>query len=252
MKKIKIADAEVAVKGARRENVPVIFAVHGAGGGAWIWKDIRGELYEDTDVLAVELPGHCASTGEGGSSIDYYREVVREVAYQLGLKKPFVMGHSMGGAIAMSWALKYPDELQGLVLISTGAKLRVNPLVFDALKNDLRAYLVLMAGVAFNPKVDPEIVELATEWMAKVKPEVITGDFRACDAFDVMDKVAQISLPTLVMCGSEDKLTPVKYSEYLAQKIKGAKLKIFSGAGHMLPLERPENLADYIRRFIAK
>lgn len=252
MEKIKVGDAEVAVKGAWRKDFPVLFAVHGAGGGAWIWKDIRGELYEDADVLAVELPGHCSSTGEGGTSVEFYREVVREAARQLDLKKPVVMGHSMGGAIAMSWALEYPDEVGGLVLISTGAKLRVNPLVFDALKNDLRAYLVLMAGVAFNPKVDPEIVELASEWMAKVKPDVIAGDFKACDSFDVMDKISQISLPTLILCGSEDKLTPVKYSEYLAQKIKGARLKIFSGAGHMLPLERPENVADYIRRFITK
>lgn len=252
MKKIKIGDAEVALKGSVRGDVPVIFAVHGAGGGAWMWKDLRVELSQWIDLVAIDLPGHVSSTGKGAQSVEIYREIVREAARSMALNKPFAIGHSMGGAIVMDWAISHPEELAGIILVSTGAKLKVHPMVFESIAKDFEAYISMIKTMAFGSKVNEELLEFSEDAFSGVTADVTTGDFRACDAFNVMDSVGKITLPVLILCGSEDKMTPPKYSEFLAGKIPGATLKIFSGAGHMLPVERPENVADFVRRFIIR
>jgi len=240
----------VALKGQVRGEAPVLFAIHGAGGGAWMWKDLRAELAEWADLVAIDLPGHGSSTGNGSQSVESYREIVREAARGLGIKRPFAIGHSLGGAIVMDWAISRPEELSGIILISTGAKLKVHPAVFESISKNFEAYISMTKTMAFGPDVDKELVELSEKALSGVSASVTAGDFRACNAFNVMDSVGGISLPTLILCGSEDKMTPPKYSEFLAKRIPGATLKIFSGAGHMLPIERPENVADFIRRFI--
>ena len=250
MKKIRIGNGDVAIKGTHSGDLPVIFAVHGAGGGAWMWKDLRAELAEHADLLAIDLPSHGASTGDASQRVDSYRDIVREAARGMGIARPFAMGHSMGGAIALDWAINHPQELAGIILVSTDAKLKVHPMVFEAIEKSYESYVSMIGTLAFGPKTDKEIIELSGKAFLQVSPEVTAGDFRACDAFDVMSAVSNISVPTLVLCGSEDKMTQPKYSEYLAGHIKGSVLKIFSGAGHMLPLERPESVADYVRRFI--
>lgn len=76
-------------------------------------------------------------------------------------------------------------------------------------------------------------------------------DYEVCDKFDVLDKVDQLQLPALVMCGSRDMLTPPKYTDYLAEKIKGAKKVVFDGAGHYIFMEKPDEVNQAISQFVA-
>jgi pimeloyl-ACP methyl ester carboxylesterase len=86
--------------------------------------------------------------------------------------------------------------------------------------------------------------------MMQCPPEILYGDFLACDRFDLMKEVEKIDLPTLVLCGDEDKLTPVKYSQFLQSRIKGSKLEILPHAGHMVMIESAGAFNKKIGEFI--
>jgi pimeloyl-ACP methyl ester carboxylesterase len=88
------------------------------------------------------------------------------------------------------------------------------------------------------------------EEMRKIALEVLLGDFEACDKFDIVERVSGIKVPTLIICGEDDKLTPVKYSEYLKANIQHSKLEIVVGAGHMVMLEKPKEFNKILDEFI--
>ena len=83
--------------------------------------------------------------------------------------------------------------------------------------------------------------------MLRVAPQTLYDDFAAGDALDIMDRAGQIPVPALVICGLEDRLTPPKYSSYLAENIIGAALRWIEGAGHMVMVEKPEHVAKAVQ-----
>ena len=89
--------------------------------------------------------------------------------------------------------------------------------------------------------------EKSLKQLLKTGSVVTHGDYAACDAFDVRDRIAQISVPTLVVCGREDRMTPLKFSEYLAQRLPSARLVVIEHAGHMTMLEQPASLNVALR-----
>ena len=86
--------------------------------------------------------------------------------------------------------------------------------------------------------------------MSATRPAVTIGDFTACDGFDVMDRIGQVRLPTLVIVGEDDELTPPKYAEFLARTIQGARLARIPRAGHYVSLEQPDEVNRAIRSFL--
>lgn len=127
--------------------------------------------------------------------------------------------------------MKYPEDLQGLVIISSGARLRVNAMYLDMLEQAKSNPSILENY--FNQSfefIDPELREVLQKRALENGPTVFLNDMLCCDKFDIMDRVHEIKLPTLVLCGSEDIMTPPKYSKYLTSKIDGAKEIIIEGA----------------------
>ena len=190
--------------------------------------------------------------GKPCESVDGYVEWVRGFIRARRYKNVVLCGHSMGGAIAMRYALKYPEELRGLVLLGTGARLRVHPNYLDRCRvagedngSWLEGHLEYYSGV--NPEVYPVLRQRAAE----VGPEVELNDLTACDSFDMMDSVGEIKLPTRIICGSEDVMTPVKYSEFLSSRIEGAKQAIIHGGTHFAHMEKYQKVNEEIEDFLA-
>jgi len=225
-------------------DTPVLY-IHGAGNSYHSWvnqlaADIRGCVQ-----IALDLPGHGDSEGSGFKSVDDYADFVKLFADALGISKFIIAGNSMGGAISQTFALKYRDYLKGMVLIGTGAKLRVKKEILEGvLKGE--SY----SNKAYSKKTDCELVKEAEKDFHKTSPQVRHDDFYACDNFAVMDQISGINLPTLIICGEDDELTPVKYSEYLHSKIKPSELKIISEAGHMVMWEKPKEVNEAIANFV--
>jgi len=226
-------------------GVTLLF-VHGAGGNHEIWEN---QVKYFSNAIAIDLPGH--DSGEGRRTIEEYVKDVRRFCDQKSLKNFVMVGHSMGGAITQKFALTYPEYLRAIVLVSTGARLRVAPIIFEEIKRDYDNFLKLMKEYAFSNKTPVEVRDKVAELMRKVKPQVIYGDFEACDKFDVMGSLNRISLPTLIICGKDDLLTPVEYSEYLKANIRNSELKVIADAGHMVMLEKPEEFNKILREFLS-
>jgi pimeloyl-ACP methyl ester carboxylesterase len=223
--------------------------VHGAGGSHLDWPASLRRLRE-ANVYDLDLPGHGRSEGPGRSSIAAYRDFLLAFLDGLGLETAIVVGHSMGGAIALSFALDYPDRLAGLILVGSGARLRVAPAILTGTLSDFETTVDLICDYAFGPNATDQLKRLGRQRLLKTPPEVLHGDYSACDAFDVMERLGEVRCPTLVIGGTADRLTPPKYSVYLRDHIPRADLVLVDGAGHMVMLEKPEVVVGAVSRFI--
>jgi pimeloyl-ACP methyl ester carboxylesterase len=224
-------------------GLPMIF-VHGAGSNHLVWGAQMRALSSIAQALVMDLPGHGKSGLPGRNSIEGYSDVILGMVDALGWERVVVVGHSMGGAITQLFALSHPDRVAGLGLIGTGARLRVLPVVFDGLENDFDTTVRLVVENSYAQPMDENIRRLAEEQMRACPVDVIRDDFLACNQFDVMARVSEIRVPTLIIGGGEDRMTPVKYSEYLHTKIPNSRLELIDGAGHSVMIER----ADVVNR----
>ena len=159
-------------------------------------------------------------------------------------------GHSLGGAIAQSYYFNYPQNVKALILVGTGAKLRVSPFILNTLKSDFQEYIESIPVGAFYRKTDKNIINAVIEDVSKIPREVVYTDFSICDKFDTLDKTSSISIPCLIIVGKQDKLTPLKYSMYFNNKIEKSELVVIDKAGHMVMLEKPDDLNRAIDDFL--
>ena len=229
---------------------PVVF-LHGAGGTHQHW------LYQVRDLAqaptyALDLPGHGRSEGPGRDRIAAYGDWLVAFLDATGLEQVVLVGHSMGGGIALDVALRYPDRLTGLGLIATGARLRVAPVILDGIQENKEAAVRLICRAAFGPEAPAEMERLGRRQIGATSADVLHGDFAACDAFDVMDQLDRIQAPTLVVCGTQDQLTPAKYAVFLRDGIVGATLHLVEGAGHMVMVERPTTVVRVLSAFMER
>jgi len=224
--------------------------VHGAGGNSLLWKRMLEGLSGGSRALAIDLPGHpsgeitCRSVGE-------YAEVVHQFLIDAHLNRPVLGGHSMGGATVLTLALSHPDDIGGLVLVGTGAKLGVAPEILDGLKsNPMRTIENIITPWSFS-SIDLSLGRESRAALSVSNLPVFLNDYQACTRFDVRKDLSNISTGTLVVCGDKDRMTPPKFSHYLNANIPGSELRFVKDSGHMLPLEKPEALATLVQAFLA-
>jgi pimeloyl-ACP methyl ester carboxylesterase len=231
---------------------PPVLLIHGSGGTHLHWPAEVRRL-PGQRVFAIDLPGHGKSDGLGHQSVLEYARAIAAFMDKLKLGPAVMVGHSLGGAIALTLALRFPKRALGLGLVGTGARLRVAPAILENAANPATFPSAVQAAVemSYGPGADPRLKELGAQRMAETRPSVLHGDFLACNEFDVMDKLEKIDVPALILCGTEDRLTPVKYAEYLRDHLSKARLQTVEGAGHMLPLEQPAAAAAALGEFMA-
>jgi pimeloyl-ACP methyl ester carboxylesterase len=221
--------------------------IPGAAGGKATWL-CQTRYFADSEAIA--LPGH--PEGKPCSSVDGY------VAWLWGYLKEqphqdvVLVGHSMGGAVVQRYGLKHDDGIKALVLIGTGARLRIHPDLLEAVGGMIDGRLAWRDYLEERHRATvPEVRQAIIEERLRIGPAVMLNDLLACDKFDLMAEVHNIKLPTLVIGGSEDGMTPVKYAHYLTSQIKGAREVIVPGAAHWVLTEKPKEVNQAIERFLA-
>lgn len=233
------------------EGREVVLFIHGAGGGQYTWSFQKGFFEKRFNPIIIELPGHGESGGEGEDEIGKYAEDVHAFLKVLGLRKVFLVGHSMGGAIVQTLALIHPEVIKGIVLVATGVRLKVFPMILNGIMNNFEETVRTITRFAYSQRTSSDLVEKGISDLMRCRHEVLYGDFLACDRFDIMNEVEKIDLPALVLCGDEDGLTPVKYSQFIHSRIKGSRLEILPNAGHMVMMESPETFNEKVGEFVA-
>ena len=221
--------------------------LHGAGCSSL---SFYYQLRHFRSAKAIDLPGH--PDGKPCDSVEGYVEWVRGFIRARRYKNVVLCGHSMGGAIAMSYALKYPEELRGLILLGTGARLRVHPHYLERCRNPGENNAPWLEGhLEHYRDVDSDVFPVIRQRAAELGPEVEFNDLSACDRFDLMDRVGEIKLSTHVICGGDDMMTPTKYSEYLANSIEGASQAIIPGGSHFVHMEQFQAVNQEIEEFLS-
>src|SRR5262245_41390358 len=159
--------------------------VHGSGGRARLWGPQLAGLAGTARVIAVDLPGHGATGGAGCRRVEDYATWLLDLLDGLALDRVVLGGHSMGGAIAQTVALSHPERLSGLVLVGTGARLRVLPRIIELFQPGSRGGAELVGSLGYSPRTAPAAVVEAERALQETPPAVTLGDFVACDRFDV-------------------------------------------------------------------
>ncbi|MFQ3319536.1 MAG: 3-oxoadipate enol-lactonase [Natronomonas sp.] len=231
---------------------PTVCYVHGAGGSHEVWVEQYGDR-EGPPAVAVDLSGHGDSedidTAPGTETLDAYADDVVAVCEATGAT--VLCGNSMGGAVSLWVALERDLELDALVLSDTGAKLGVDEGFLEALARNYES-AVASLHVPDTLFHDPEddLVEVSKRGLLSTGQAVTTRDFETCDAFDVRDRLGEIEVPALALCGEHDPLTPPSFSEYLEAELPNCEYELIEDAAHMPMLERPERFNDAVRSFL--
>ena len=240
----------VTGRGGIREGLRTLVFVHGSGGSRLHWNYQRQFFEKSYNVVIVDLPGHGKAGSEGEDSVRAYAKHLLHLLRGLPGDMFCLFGHSLGGAIVQEFTLLYPQYVEALVLVGTGARLRVLPEILGGVQERFEETVRLICDYAFSKKTSPDLIQKGVEAMLETRTTVLYGDFAACNRLDIMDRVGTIRIPTLVVCGSDDLLTPPKYAHFLAEKIPGARLEIIDGAGHMVMIEKPDEFNNRVMEFL--
>ncbi|MBI9075928.1 MAG: alpha/beta hydrolase [Desulfatibacillum sp.] len=224
--------------------------VHGSGGSHENWPESCLTI-GCANVYLIDLPAHGLSGGKNREDVGEYVAVVEAFCTALSLENVALGGHSLGGAIAQASALNNPPWLTRIVLVGTGCRLRVMPMVLEAIETNWEGAREMMDQTVFGANPDPKLVAMEKERTKGLKPELLLGDFRACDKFDICARLGEITRPALILSGDDDKLTPLKYSQFLLKGIKDSQLVVIENAGHLMAMEQPDQFCKALKDFLS-
>ncbi len=223
--------------------------IHGSGGDHSLWSLQYAKLHKQFNIVAIDLPGHGRSKGSGESDVENYCLWVNKLLDILHLKNPILVGHSLGAAITLQFALSYPQKIEGVVLVGGGMKMPVNPSLLEFLKTNPAEVIDLMAKFSLAKENRPQFFEPLKKSLSQANTDVLYDDLSACNKLDLTHEIGKIAVPALVICGAEDKMTPPDFSRQITESISGAKLCLIEGAGHMVMLERPKEFNETLNKF---
>lgn len=227
--------------------------IHGSGDSAQEWKAVLPRL-GDIPHTALDLPGHGSQLerpGPAEMTVADYADAVRAEIAREGLGDLCLVGHSLGSAIALRLAVDYPALVRWLVLIGAGARLRVLPALLEGAQRDQAAAMRRLVTLGFAPEHAAQADAYYTA-LRPTAPGMLYRDLSACDGFDMMGELGRVAQPALILVGEDDRLTPAKYAQFLAAHLSATRLVAVPGAGHYLPAEAPQAVADAIRSWLAE
>lgn len=230
---------------------PVVL-LHGAGSSHLVWPPLMRRLAGYT-ILALDLPGHGKSKGGSCDSIETYAEVLLDFLAEKRIYQVGLVGHSMGGAVALQIALKHPQLIAGLGLISTGAHFDLPPALVEDFQYTFAREKALQTfeKLAFSPATEAQAREKIMRHLRQAHWTTLEDDWQACAAFDIRAHLPRLDVPAWVTVGADDRLTPLPSAQFLAARLPRARLQIVPRAGHFLPLEQPAVLSAGFVAFLA-
>jgi pimeloyl-ACP methyl ester carboxylesterase len=230
---------------------PVGLLVHGAGGNAAAWDPVM-DHFEFLFPIAVDLPGHGASTGKTCGSADEYARALDQLRISLGLDQVVVIGQSVGGMVAQYYARNFKEHCQAAVIVCSSPAFGITDEIIQMWATDWDARVELNYPQQVSPRASQDLVEAARKLVYQRKQDIFVADITAFRDSNSIEWAKEISVPTLLIAGYEDYLVPVSHSEILYKLIPDAEMAIIAPSGHDVMLEQPLRLVGVIESFIRK
>jgi pimeloyl-ACP methyl ester carboxylesterase len=220
--------------------------IHGSGGCRESWR-YQVEYFKGAD--AINLPGH--PDGDLLPTIAEYAEWLHGYIQEKAYQDVVLVGHSLGGGISLQYALDYPGHVAGIVTVGSGGRLRVRPKFIELLEKAVVDPSPWERRSRSNyGAIDPDLAEVMRRREIENTPAAFLNDMKACDRFDILDRIERISTPLLAIVGEADDMTPPKYSLFMADKLPNARAVVIPGGGHMVFAEKPDLLNHDIEEFL--
>jgi len=260
---ISVNDFDLSYDDVGEGTIPVIF-LHGFPFDKTMW-ELQLEFLKFTyRLIACDIRGFGKSTDEYTPlSIDLFTDDLIKFMEKLQIEKAIVCGLSMGGYIALNAVKRFPCKFEALVLSDTqciaetaGGKEKRYKVIEDIRENDAAKFNEGFIKSVFHPDSlvnKKEIVDQLGEVVfANSQDIIIQGLMALAERPETCSSLGEIKIPTLIICGREDVVTPLAQSEWMNAAIKGSKLQIIENAGHVSNLEQPHDFAKYLSEFLAK
>jgi pimeloyl-ACP methyl ester carboxylesterase len=238
-------------------SLPAVVMIHGAGFDHSTWAlHSRWFAHHGYSVLAPDLPGHGRSGGKPLPTIADMADWVAALLDAAKAPKARLVGHSMGSLISLETAARHPARVSGLSLIGTAATMTVGPDLLKAAEaNSSDAIdMVSIWGLGFSAELGGSLApglwmhSGAQRVLQNCRPGVLFNDLAACNAYqNALAAAAGITVPTTVIVGERDMMTPAKAGKALAAAVPNARTVVLPGAGHMMMAERPDELLEALK-----
>jgi len=232
--------------------LPAVVLLHGAGFDHTAWAlHSRWFAHHGFAVLVPDLPGHGWSEGPALRSIGEMADWIIALLGAAGAPKAHLIGHSMGSLIALDAAARHSSRVTALSLVGTAATMTVGPDLLKAAEANEAAAIDMVSiwGLGFRAELGGSLAPGlwmhggAQTTLQRCAPGVLFSDLSACNAYaDALSAAASVSVPTTLILGERDMMTPAKAGKALASAIPHARTVVLPGAGHMLMAERPDEL----------
>src|SRR5579864_3025980 len=251
-------DAFVATGGKPFDtSLPAAVLLHGAGFDHSVWAlHSRWFAHHGFGVLAPDLPGHGRSGGKPLPTIAEMADWTAALLDAAGAGPAKLIGHSMGSLIALETAARHPDKVSGLSLIGTAATMTVGPDLLKAAEADDHSAIDMVSiwGLGFKAELGGSLAPGlwmhggAQSVLQHCKPGVLFSDLAACNAYqNALVAAAGVTVPTTLILGERDMMTPAKAGKTLAAAFPNARTVVLAGAGHMMMVEQPDELLAALR-----
>ncbi|MFB7331122.1 alpha/beta fold hydrolase [Streptomyces adustus] len=234
------------------DGVPLVF-IHGWTADRHRWDHQVAHFAERRRVVRLDLRGHGESGGAGVRTIAELARDVLALLDHLKIERCVLIGHSMGGMISQTITLAHPERVERMVLVNSISRMTYSRgrglLMATSTLVPFKLFVATNIQRAFAPGYPREEIKRYVRSSAGTPREVVMTLYGAMRAFDVLDRVGEISTPTLLVHGFHDIQLPVKQMLRMAKAYPDAEVRIID-AGHELPVEKPAELTAAIDRFV--
>jgi len=235
------------------EATAIVF-LHGVGSDKSVWHPQLDHFGSERRAIAFDYPGYGDSDpAPQGTTRDDYAAAILSAMSELDVSRAHICGLSLGGVIAIALHHAAPERCASLILADSFARHPDGQAIYDrsaAASSDMRGMAEARVDVLLAQPADPTVRHEVVETMARIDPAAFRIGAEAVWLADQADRAAQIRVPTLVVCGAEDKVTQPALSHALAQLISGARYEEIANAGHLTNLERPDTFNALVEAFI--
>jgi 3-oxoadipate enol-lactonase len=235
-------------------RIPIVF-LHGVGSDKSVWRPQLAHFGNERRAIAFDYPGYGDSDpAPEGTTRDDYASAIISAMHELGIDRAHVCGLSLGGVVAIAMHHAAPERCASLVLADTFAVHPEGRAIYErsqAGSRDLPAMAEARVDVLIGQPAVPEVRREVVETMSRIDPAAYRIGAEAVWLADQRDRAGEIRVPTLVLVGDQDFITPVDLSNELVDLIPDARMQVIAGAGHLTNFEKPEEFNRVLDDFLA-
>ena len=237
------------------DALPIVF-LHGVGSDKSVWAPQLAHFGRSRRAIAFDYPGYGESDPAPETTTrDDYAAAMLAAMDALDVGRAHICGLSLGGVIAIAIHHAAPERCASLILADTFAVHPDGQGIYDrsvAASADMAGLAEARTPVLLAPAADQALHREVRDVMSRIDPAAFRIGAQAVWLADQRERAAAIDVPTLVLCGADDKVTPPALSHQLAALIPGSTVRILDGAGHLSNIEQPEAFNQIVDAFIGR